>query len=160
MGRAAGTSSFAHAGPSLRGVPAAKIVPAPTDRPASAQLCGWREMLVRTVLAAAAAVLLLSSPVFAQGTPPAAGMPAPGTPAPAMPAPGAPAPGAPGSAEQSLKTDPNVQRSQDPQPSAQGTRAPNPTNTPTATTELQQLLWQTWNAPVDIQGNLIPRPGK
>ena len=109
-------------------------------------------MLVRTVLAAAATVLLLNSPVLAQGTPPAAGMPAPGTPTPGT--------AAPGSAEQTLKTDPNVQQSQDPQPTAQGTRAPNPTNTPTATTELQQLLQQTWNAPVDIQGNAIPRPGK
>jgi hypothetical protein len=56
---------------------------------------------------------------------------------------------------ETLKNDPAVQQSQDPQPTAQGTRAPNETNTDTRSQELSRLLWQIWNEPVDLQGNPI-----
>ena len=62
---------------------------------------------------------------------------------------------------ETLKDDPAVQRSQDPQPTAQGTRAPNETDTDTRTRELSRLLWEIWNEPVDLQGNpIVKRTGQ
>jgi hypothetical protein len=75
------------------------------------------------------------------------------------PAPGAGQAQPPSQAElqatEALKNDPAVQQSQDPQPTAQGTRSPNETNTDTQTPDLYRLILQVWNEPVDLEGNPI-----
>lgn len=58
-----------------------------------------------------------------------------------------------------LAKDPQVQQSQDPQPSAQGTRAPKPDSHPdTQSAELIEALAAVRRAPPDLQGNPVPRP--
>jgi len=57
-----------------------------------------------------------------------------------------------------LKNDQAVQQSQDPQPTAQGTRAPK-----THSTEEQsvyQAVEDVWRNPVDLQGNPIPETAR
>ncbi len=56
---------------------------------------------------------------------------------------------------EALRTDPNVRGSQDPQPSAQGDRAPGSGFTDTRNGELTALLREIWASPVDLQGNKI-----
>jgi hypothetical protein len=56
---------------------------------------------------------------------------------------------------EALRTDPNVRQSQDPQPSAQGDRAPGAGFTDTQHQELATLLQKVWAQPVDLQGNPI-----
>ena len=112
---------------------------------------------MRGPLAALATVLLLAAPALAQ-------QPAPAQPDP----PPAAAPGAgqaPAPAERrttdTLEDDPAVRRSQDAQPTAQGTRAPTETGTDTRTQELSRLIWKVWNEPVDLQGNpIVGRAGR
>jgi hypothetical protein len=115
---------------------------------------------VRRPFAAAAAALLLAAPTLAQQPP--ASAPPPGPP-PAAPAPaaGQARPAGAGTPEQAegLRNDPAVRQSQDPPPTAQGTRAPTATDTPTATGELQALLAKVWREPVDLQGNPVARAG-
>lgn len=62
--------------------------------------------------------------------------------------------------KEELAKDPEVQKSQDPQPTAQGTRAPNNQNTPTQSTELWQALSAVRRAPPDLNGNPVPRPNQ
>lgn len=58
-----------------------------------------------------------------------------------------------------LAQDPNVQRSQEPQPDPQGPRPPNAsTSGDTQSAELQQALAAVRRAPPDLQGNPVPRP--
>jgi hypothetical protein len=105
---------------------------------------------MRTVLAAAAtAVMLLGPPALAQQqapaqaqVPAASGDPAaPATPTPdARPNQGGVVPG------------------QQPDPTAQGTRGPTATDTPTQTPTLAQALEQVWNNAVDLQGAPIQGP--
>lgn len=65
-------------------------------------------------------------------------------------------PAAPGGTPaQALADDPAVRQSQDPMPTPQGTRSPEVTSTPTGTSELQALLDQVWQQPVDLQGNPV-----
>lgn len=104
---------------------------------------------MRGSLTAVLAILLLSSSAFAQGASPQTATPA----APATPV------TVPGTVEQSLQADPNVRQSQDPHPTAQGTRPPHVTTTETANQELQRLIQQAWNMPVDLQGNRVAQPG-
>jgi hypothetical protein len=105
-------------------------------------------MPVRGSLATLATLLLLTASALAQQ--PAAPQPVPPPAAPAQEP-----------TTQTLKNDAAVQQSQDPQPTAQGTRAPNETNTDTRSQELSRLLWQTWNEPVDLQGHPIAKhPGE
>jgi hypothetical protein len=107
---------------------------------------------VRGALATLATVLLLTAPALAQ-------QPAPARPDPPPAAPGAGQARPPTPAERrttdTLEDDPAVRRSQDAQPTAQGTRAPTETGTDTRTQELSRLLWVIWNEPVDLQGNPI-----
>lgn len=58
-----------------------------------------------------------------------------------------------------LANDSNVQQSQEPHPTTQGNRAPNPgTSGDTQSAELQEALAAVRAAPPDLQGNKIPRP--
>jgi len=61
--------------------------------------------------------------------------------------------------KQGLTNDPNVQRSQQPEPTPQGTRTPgNETSAATQTSELQDALAAVRRAPPDLQGTPVPRP--
>jgi hypothetical protein len=99
---------------------------------------------MRTVLAAAAAVvMLLGPPALAQQAqaPAAPDAAAPATPTPdARPNQGGVVPG------------------QQPDPTAQGARGPTLTETPTQTPTLAQALEQVWNNAVDLQGAPIQGP--
>lgn len=66
-----------------------------------------------------------------------------------------PAPPGAASPAEALQNDPAVRQSQDPMPTPQGTRSPEVTSTPTATSELQALLDRVWLQPVDLQGNPV-----
>ncbi|MBP2233195.1 hypothetical protein J2847_006530 [Azospirillum agricola] len=58
-----------------------------------------------------------------------------------------------------LAQDPNILKSQEPQPDPHGTRPPNPaTNADTQSAELQQALAAVRRAPPDLNGNPVPRP--
>ncbi|PGH58171.1 hypothetical protein CRT60_09560 [Azospirillum palustre] len=60
-----------------------------------------------------------------------------------------------------LARDGKVQQSQDPQPSAQGTKPPNPSSSAaTGSQELQQALADVRRAPPDLNGNPVPRPNQ
>lgn len=61
---------------------------------------------------------------------------------------------------QQLKNDPGVQRSQDPQPSPQGTKSPDAGYTDTKNEELTRLLTEIWARPVDLQGRPIQVSGE
>ncbi|MBP2297414.1 hypothetical protein [Azospirillum picis] len=66
---------------------------------------------------------------------------------------------APASAGDALARDPKVQESQDPHPSAQGTRPPNPSSSAdTGGSDLQQALADVRRAPPDLNGTPVPRP--
>ncbi|HYH20788.1 MAG TPA: hypothetical protein VD995_19460 [Azospirillum sp.] len=61
--------------------------------------------------------------------------------------------------KQTLTTDPNVQQSQQPHPTPQGTRPPTEeTAGDTGAADLQQALAAVRRAPPDLQGNPVPRP--
>jgi hypothetical protein len=63
------------------------------------------------------------------------------------------------SQKQNLTTDPNVQQSQQPEPTPQGTRPPTEeTAGNTGAADLQQALAAVRRAPPDLQGNPVPRP--
>ncbi|CAO3361754.1 hypothetical protein [Azospirillum melinis] len=65
------------------------------------------------------------------------------------------------SAGDALARDGKVQQSQDPQPSAQGTKPPNPSSSAaTGSQELQQALADVRRAPPDLNGNPVPRPNQ
>jgi len=65
------------------------------------------------------------------------------------------------SAGDALARDGKVQESQDPHPTAQGTRAPNPSSSAaTGSQELQQALADVRRAPPDLNGNPVPRPNQ
>ncbi|MGA1855111.1 hypothetical protein VH569_03920 [Azospirillum sp. 11R-A] len=65
------------------------------------------------------------------------------------------------SAGDALARDGKVQQSQDPQPSAQGTKPPNPSSSAaTGSQELQQALADVRRAPPDLNGNRVPRPNQ
>lgn len=65
------------------------------------------------------------------------------------------------SAGDALARDGKVQQSQDPQPTAQGTRPPNPSSSAaTGSQELQQALADVRRAPPDLNGNPVPRPNQ
>lgn len=108
---------------------------------------------MRNPLPAMAIMALLASPALAQQAPPDQPPPAP----PQAAQPQAAQPGQP-TAEQSLKEDPNVARSQDPMPTPQGTRAPQSGMTDTKHETLTAVLERVWASPADIQGNPIARP--
>lgn len=60
-----------------------------------------------------------------------------------------------------LARDGKVQESQDPHPTAQGTKSPNPTSSAaTGSQELQQALADVRRAPPDLNGNPVPRPNQ
>lgn len=85
---------------------------------------------MRAILPLTVAILLLAAPAFAQDQ-----------------------------QKQNLTTDPNVQRSQQPEPTQQGTRTPsNETSGNTQAADLQQALAAVRRAPPDLQGNPVPRP--
>lgn len=61
----------------------------------------------------------------------------------------------------SLARDPEVQKSQDPQPTPQGTRPPDAASSAaTGSSELQQALAAVRRAPPDLNGNPVPRPNQ
>lgn len=65
------------------------------------------------------------------------------------------------SAGDALARDGKVQQSQDPHPTAQGTRPPNPSSSAaTGSQELQQALADVRRAPPDLNGNPVPRPNQ
>ncbi|MBY6261980.1 hypothetical protein EI613_08585 [Azospirillum sp. 412522] len=65
------------------------------------------------------------------------------------------------SAGDALARDGKVQESQDPHPTAQGTRPPNPSSSAaTGSRELQQALADVRRAPPDLNGNPVPRPNQ
>jgi len=84
---------------------------------------------VRALLPITAAAVLLTSAAFAQDA-----------------------------AKPALTNDPNVQESQQPEPSAQGIRTPKPAGGPTQSAELNEALAAFRRAPPDLQGNPMPRP--
>ncbi|MFP5517478.1 MAG: hypothetical protein ACLGJC_30905 [Alphaproteobacteria bacterium] len=60
-----------------------------------------------------------------------------------------------------LARDGNVQQSQDPLPSQQGNKPPNPTSSAaTGSAELQQALAEVRRAPPDLNGTPVPRPNQ
>ncbi|HEY0836236.1 MAG TPA: hypothetical protein VGE72_20180 [Azospirillum sp.] len=61
--------------------------------------------------------------------------------------------------KEGLVTDPNVQQSQQPAPTQQGTRSPSEeTSGATQAPDLQQALAAVRRAPPDLQGTPVPRP--
>ncbi|WP_434624208.1 hypothetical protein [Azospirillum sp. B2RO_4] len=65
------------------------------------------------------------------------------------------------SAGDALARDPEVQKSQPPQPTPQGTRPPSAANSPaTEGSDLQQALAAVRKAPPDLNGNPVPRPNQ
>jgi hypothetical protein len=84
---------------------------------------------MRTTFRASLALLLLASPALAQGT-----------------------------AEEKLQQDPAVSNSQLPEPTPQGTRAPDSSLTDTQSVPLAQAVLEIWRSPVDLQGRPIAEP--
>lgn len=107
-----------------------------------------------------AAALLLSS--LLAGLPLAATAQQPAQHEPAQPQPTQQIdPGSKESAGDALARDGNVQQSQDPLPSAQGNKPPNPTSSAaTGSGELQQALADVRRAPPDLNGTPVPRPNQ
>lgn len=65
------------------------------------------------------------------------------------------------SAGDALARDGKVQQSQDPHPTAQGTRPPNPSSSgATGSDELQQALADVRRVPPDLNGTPVPRPNQ
>ncbi|PWC87032.1 hypothetical protein TSH100_11730 [Azospirillum sp. TSH100] len=65
------------------------------------------------------------------------------------------------SAGDALARDGKVQQSQDPHPTAQGTRSPNPgSSAATGSRDLQQALADVRRAPPDLNGTPVPRPNQ
>lgn len=61
--------------------------------------------------------------------------------------------------KENLAKDPNVQQSQQPEPTPQGTRPPSHATSPdTQSAELNEALATFRRAPPDLQGNPMPRP--
>jgi hypothetical protein len=81
---------------------------------------------MRGRLAITLALALLASPLHAQGT-----------------------------VEEQLKEDPDVSRSQLPEPTAQGTRAPDSSMTDTQSVPLAEAVREIWRRPADLQGQPI-----
>jgi hypothetical protein len=81
---------------------------------------------MRARFMAGLALVLLTSPLHAQGT-----------------------------AEQQLKQDSDVSRSQLPEPTAQGTRAPDSSMTDTQSVPLAEAVREIWRHPVDLQGQPV-----
>jgi hypothetical protein len=63
-----------------------------------------------------------------------------------------------GTAEEKLQQDPAVSNSQLPEPTAQGTRAPDSSLTDTQSVPLAQAVMEIWRSPVDLQGRPIAEP--
>jgi hypothetical protein len=64
------------------------------------------------------------------------------------------------SRKEELTNEPSVQQALPPDPSPQGTRAPDAQSTETESISLDQALAAVRRAPPDLQGNPVPRPNQ
>ena len=106
------------------------------------------------------AALLLSSLLAGPPVAAAAQQPVQHEPAQAQPAPSID-PGSKESVGDALARDNGVQKSQDPLPSSQGNKPPDPSSSAaTGSEELQQALADVRRAPPDLNGTPAPRPNQ